>query len=451
MKAFLTAIFCTFSLLFCITTELLSADNQLITELKVLDNDSSFRYLYIYDNNNHKVLETNYIKRSSLWVRYSQTEWLYDGDNCTDQIERVWLNNAWKVQKTIKFEITNNILTSELHTSYPNGNPLYEKKTSYDYVGTNLMAKTEFSWTNTNWEMTQKIRFTYTSDNKTDSVITLAYDNSIPSQFYLMLNGYSATNLLTSQLFKTRTISTDWVNSELTSWYYKPGTSNTETQIMKRWNSDILNWENVQRIDYDYGTAGELLSEQYQNWQLVYWADDIRYDYLYETPTKLLKKTVSFPLYHHWRSLVSIQYSDFFAEKPNTMESKFEFWGGPTGELTTSYIPFQFNDQITIEKAKRIEISYLPVTDLESGLILINANSHLINVYPNPSQGMFYVDTQKYSIRSWVVSDVDGKVLKKQEQTFQSGVIDLTDLHKGVYLLKVFTSDGIYNQKLIKN
>lgn len=430
---------------------MLSADNQLITELKVLDNDSSFRYLYIYDNNNHKVLETKYIQRLSLWQRYSQTEWIYDGENCTDQIERVWLKKKWNVDKTIKFEIINNKLNSELYINYANGVALLDKKISYEYQGSTLKSKSEFSWVNGAWELIQKMTFTYTSGQKTDSVTTIAYENATPAQFYLTINGYSNDGLLTTQLLKTKTESTVWADYQLTAWYYNSGTSNTETQIMKRWNSDILNWENVQRVDYQYGTYGELLSEMYQSWQLVFWADDVKYDYEYETPAKLLKKTISFPLYHQWRSLVSIQYSDFEADKANTMESKFEFWGGPTGELTTSYIPFQFNNEITIEKARRIEINYLPVKDLESSVKSTSIDKHLIDVYPNPSTGIFYIDTQKHAVKAWQVTDVNGKLLRTQQQTTQSGVIDITDLAKGIYLLKVFTTNGQYHQKLIKN
>lgn len=451
MKAFLVAVFFTITLLFCVTTEMFPADNQLITELMVLDNDSSYRFSYLYDDSNHKVLETKYVQHSSNWQRKSQTEWVYNGDNCVSQIDRIWLNNAWSVQNIISFEYEGDKQTSELYTSYSNGNALLDKKVVFVYNQNMLVERLEQNLGISGWELAQKTTFTYRQDSKTDSVITVVYEGLLPTQYYLTVNDYFTTGLLRSQTLKTKKQLTNWENSEFNVWYYQQGTTQISTQIKKRWQPEILDWENVQRVDYQYGMKGELLSEIYQNWKLVFWNDDIKYDYLYQTPTKLLKKTISFPLYHEWRSLVSINYSVFTADKANVMESKFEFWGGNTGELTTSYIPFLFNDVVTLRKGKRIEISYLPVTDLKNPNENNPKKSHLITVYPNPSSGIFYIDTQKYSIHNWEVTDVNGKLLKQKVQVFQSGVIDLTDLSKGVYLLKVFTSDGQYNQKLIKN
>jgi hypothetical protein len=451
MKAFLTAFFCIFSFLFCVTTEMFPADNQLITQLTVLDNDSSYRYLYLYDNSSHKVLETKYVQYLSDWLRKAQTEWVYNGDNCVSQIERIWLNNSWVVQNNISFEYVGNKQTTEIYTSYSNGNAVLEKKVIFAYNQNNLVEKSEQHWSISGWELAQKTTFTYTQNSQPDSVTTVLYEASIPTQYYLSVNNYTTGGLLKSQTTKTKTPLTDWENSEFSHWYYQPGTTQITTQIKKRWQPEILNWENVQRVDYQYGLAGELVSEIYQNWKLVFWNDDIKYSYQYQTPTKLLKKTISFPLYHEWRNLISINYSDFTADKANVMESKFEFWGGATGELTTSYIPFLFNDDMTIKKGKRIEISYLPVTDLKNPKENNPIVSHLITVYPNPSLGMFYIDTQTYSIINWEVTDVNAKLLKQKMQVFKSGVIDLSDLSKGIYLLKVFTTDGQYYQKLIKN
>jgi len=79
-----------------------------------------------------------------------------------------------------------------------------------------------------------------------------------------------------------------------------------------------------------------------------------------------------------------------------------------------------------------------------------NSTYHLIPVYPNPSVGIFYINTQKYTLKSWIVTDMNGQVLKSQVQDYQSGVIDLTDLPKGIYILRATTTNEQMIQKLIK-
>ena len=62
-------------------------DNQLITELKVVDNDTVFRYTYLYDDLANKVLETKFYQQDSIWIRKSQNEWIYSGSKCVTQRE----------------------------------------------------------------------------------------------------------------------------------------------------------------------------------------------------------------------------------------------------------------------------------------------------------------------------------------------------------------------------
>ncbi len=163
----------------------------------------------------------------------------------------------------------------------------------------------------------------------------------------------------------------------------------------------------------------------------------------------MLKKTLSKPIYNDWWGMVSINYSDFTSNKANTIQSQYEFWGGNTGELTTSFIPYMFNDNIAIKRARSMQIGYLQFNDtLLSNPLIKNINP--IQAYPNPSNGIFYINSQELGVKFWFVSDLNGRILKKNEQFIQSGIIDLTDLPRGIYVLKIVTSDTQSFQKLIK-
>jgi hypothetical protein len=214
--------------------------------------------------------------------------------------------------------------------------------------------------------------------------------------------------------------------------------------------SDTSTWENTQMIDYQYTDNSQLLSETYQRWNSMFWENDIKYDYQYDSNNLLLKKTISTPIYNDWRGLLSVNYSNFTMNKANDVTSTFEFWGGNTGSLTTSYIPYMFNDVPSIQKGESIHISYLPVDDTGLFTPVDNNTLKYIPVYPNPSDGIYYINTQNYNIKSWTVSDLKGQVLKIQIQSFQSGAIDITDFPKGIYILRVTTQDEQMIQKLIK-
>lgn len=259
---------------------------------------------------------------------------------------------------------------------------------------------------------------------------------------------YNSAGVLDSEIQKQK-IGTAWINSDLINWYYNSNSNQIQTQKNKKWNSDTSLWENVQRIDYQYNDNSQIVSEAYQHSKTMFWENDIRYDYSYDGNNVLLKKTLSKPIYNDWRGMVSINYSDFTSNKANTIQSQYEFWGGNTGELTTSFIPYMFNDNIAIKRARSMQIGYLQFNDtLLSNPFIKSINP--IQAYPNPSNGIFYINSQELGVKFWFVSDLNGRILKKNEQFIESGVIDLTDLPRGIYVLKIVTSDTQSFQKLIK-
>ncbi|HET7733236.1 MAG TPA: T9SS type A sorting domain-containing protein, partial [Paludibacter sp.] len=426
-------------------------ENQLITELKVFDNDSTFRYVYLYDNDGKKMLETRYYKQTNSWNRISQTEWLYEAGKCKHQIERNWKNNEWTDSYKIDYNYLNGVLDNEIHKNYINKTEQQLKKIVYQYYLTTLTSKKEYSYKSNVWTLMCQTDFKYSQTSAIDSVITSVYQSENLINQYLAVNSYSADGHLESQLQKEKASNSDWTNTQSVSWFYSPGYSKLLTERTKIWNSENSAWENYQRTDYEYNDNNQLVSETYQHWKIMFWESDLRYDYQHDADGNEIKKTLSKPIYHEWRNLISINYSDFTGNKANLMESKYEFWGGSTGELVSSYIPFNFNNETAIQRGRSLQISYLDVTDTLSAVPESTASTQSIPVYPNPSDGIYYINTQEYGVQSWVIADLDGRMLKNHVQSISSGVIDITDLPKGIYILKVTTQTAQFSQKLIKH
>jgi len=70
-----------------------------------------------------------------------------------------------------------------------------------------------------------------------------------------------------------------------------------------------------------------------------------------------------------------------------------------------------------------------------------------IEIYPNPVQNMLNILTT-VDLRSINIYNYEGRLMRKIESTF--GTIDVSDLNKGVYFLKLLGADNkVYSEKLI--
>lgn len=426
------------------------AEKKLITELIVADNDSTFRYVYLYDNQAIKVLETKYFEKNNIWNRIYQTEWINENGKCKNQIERKWSIDKWLNTYKIEYNYINNLLDLELHSHYINNIAQQQKKIQYEYSQNLLTSKNEYVYQTNDWTLASQTKTTYLSTNNVDSTLTTVYNFGNVSNKYLTKNHYNSIGLLTSQLQQEKIGTNDWHNTLLTNWIYYANSTQVQTQKTKKWLPERSIWENYQLIDLEYNTSKKLTSETYQHWKTMFWESDLRYDYLYNTAAILYKKILSKPIYHEWRELTSINYSDFDSESANLIEAKFEFWGGTTGELTSAYIPFNFNNEISIEKCKSIKIKYLYSPDIIQSIPENTNYEPILSVFPNPSIGILYINTQEFKIQSWTITDLTGKTQKNQQQLSGSGAIDITDLNKGIYFLKIITDKGNFSKKIIK-
>ena len=90
----------------------------------------------------------------------------------------------------------------------------------------------------------------------------------------------------------------------------------------------------------------------------------------------------------------------------------------------------------------------ITISNQDLGLIE-NGTSVLVELYPNPVQKELFVQLAEGQITQVDILDFSGKVIQTIANYYSNG-IDVSSLNQGVYLLKVFTENGISTNRFIK-
>jgi len=97
-----------------------------------------------------------------------------------------------------------------------------------------------------------------------------------------------------------------------------------------------------------------------------------------------------------------------------------------------------------------VEMSFKTLYD--ASINSINANEISMNLYPNPSSGVFNINIEGLSSGAdIIISDLSGRIVKKQSINgrVNSIMVDLSSSKKGVYFVKIITEKTTTSRKLI--
>ena len=421
----------------------LHAEEQLITDVYTHDNDTSFRYSYIYNQGQMRV-EMKYYQDGVNWLPLSQTEWVFKNNLCATHIEQTYKNSGWETTYQIAYTYDGEKISSETHSIFVSSIATPIRRVDYSYSQSLPDRKTVYSLSGMQETMIEQSDYTYTESNRLQSITQTLFNAGAATHQYIFKHTYNSRNQTDSILLQERTLPDEAKNSELITYNYISGSDLVRFQRNQRWNPATKEWINTQKLHCEY-IGDRLVRETYQKWDIQFWRNELCYDYSYSSEGLLSAKTMSKSIYQQWRSIISIDYSYLPEPGECHIEAKYDFWGGVMGEYVSTYIPFLFNGEMVQKKAKTIDFAYQPPGTTTNDMAIA------ITIYPNPSDGIFYFDTQQHNVLSWTVCDVDGRVLKSQMQTYYSGIIDITDLKKGIYILSAITDKGVVSQKLVKN
>lgn len=430
---------------FCFALHLSAENKQVVTEMQVSNNDSIFKYNYLYNNQARPVVETKTLKNGTNWENISQTEWFRQADLPAGQVQRVWADNKWNDRFSIRYQQID-AKTIETHSVIENNIETEIRKIEFTWLNNLKTTQTEYSKENNNWNKVLETNFFYSSNNLTDSTIVNRYENGTLKSSYKTAYNYNTDKSLKSIVIQAKNDSEImYTNVSKSVYNYKANAISSLRNYS--WNSKNSTWENDTKLEYLYDVEGNIVEEISWQWNSMYWQQVFRYNYQYNLENQLYKKLVSTPIYRDWRNTNSVNYLRQPDSRNMTIESVYGFWGGKAGDKLNTHISFPFNDETIIRKAETIQLSYIPFIESSAN----NASqSSLVRVYPNPSHGVFYISNFEASNSTWTLSGLNGTVYRNSGSNLNSSVIDISELPNGIYLLNIRSTSEIGTHKIVK-
>ncbi len=101
-------------------------------------------------------------------------------------------------------------------------------------------------------------------------------------------------------------------------------------------------------------------------------------------------------------------------------------------------------------------INYCPLwvemVKSKENLSLIEDKNNIadIQVFPNPTNGKFTINSGEIVIKKIIISDVTGKQVIETTDIEQNETIDLSDFESGIYIIKFQTDRDVFTTKVIK-
>ncbi len=431
------------------TCSIYAEDKPLIREIIINKKDSVFRHTFYYDESRNKAMENRYYLNGYTIFPLSRTEWIYEDNKCVTQREQVWKNGVWKTIHLINSEYNGIQKKKEVYVQVTDGIEKAEKDVVYNYENGVLESILNSRLNKGNPDITQRISFNYNEKKQLIRQTIMSGNNALQPDTSLMVryvynnSGSPDSVILTNNIHETK------INESLTLYFYDKVNGNMTSQIHKKWNIQTSKWENDTKIEYVYDHNNRLIKELYAHYTTLFWTMNTMYEQIYDSNGILLQKIMYKPIYNQWRKIYTIEYIGTENGKPNLMESKYNFWGGETGQYVENFIPYYFNDEIAIVNADRMEIKYNLETTITTNILF---GTDRLKIYPNPSNGVFYISLEDSYIQHWEVYNLNGEIMRQNNNAYRTGIVDLTGLSDGLYMIKATTDDNKeLKQKIVIN
>ncbi|MFQ3181391.1 MAG: hypothetical protein ACI9Z4_000985 [Polaribacter sp.] len=350
-----------------------------------------------------------------VWKKSYQQLYSYTNGNLTNEISQNWdtSNSVWMNSDNYSYTYgSNNLLTAEIDKEWSPDTSSYVNTYKMECIYNSSGKVTEFhsyDWTNNQWVLGDKLEISYDTNNKISRAISYNWNGSAYVLEDRTIISYNASNRITQYIYEGWD-GTDWNNSDITAFTYNAN-NKVSLELTKMWNGNAFVDE--YKVEFQYDANGNLLVETYSDMNNGAWRVSNSESYAFDT-SKLMSSFI-----HPFKDKTGLDYifSDFpYVNK--LVSSSYD----ATNRNTYYY------DGATAS---------IPKFNLAD-----------VDVYPNPAINVLNVSIQNVSIYKIEVYNLLGKKVL----TSTKSKINVENLPKGVYLLKVQSEDGgLLTKRMIKN
>ncbi|QOD60763.1 T9SS type A sorting domain-containing protein [Polaribacter haliotis] len=372
-------------------------------------------------------------------------------------------------------------LTSKINQSYDGVNWVNNSRSTYKYnSNNNLTEDAYYNWNsiNASWDLSGIDTYTYNSQNKlvTDTYENIDSSTGNPVDGYKTIYTYNSNNQIIESIDQERK-NNNWVNEFRSTFTY---TNNKITGLLsEEWNGSswVLVTEAAQqdassRIVINYGSNNLVSEFIYEEWNGSSWDLDSRDTYTYNA---INKQTQNISQDWNGTSYVNNYKSEYTYDGNGNLilEKDFDF---DNGTFTSNY-----EESYTFDTSQLMSTIINPFKDRTGFAALTGEDTRFVNkiltsstgandrttyyyngetasvedfvtlnfkAYPNPTSGVFTIDTANFEVEKIDIFNVSGKKVFSTNQK----QVDITSLSKGVYLLKLETTAGKFvSKRIIKN
>lgn len=375
----------------------------------------NYNFQLSYNANGWVTQEIGQLWNGASWENDEKLEYTYNSNGTENQIIVYNWNGAnWVESKRYDFTYNaNNIILTDTRYLWNNGTSSWDPYLKYTFshngIGYTIEILEEI-WSGGNWVNNSKVNNYYNASNKYIWGIKYAFDTGSSS----WINQYKDTLIYSSATTKERigfswdNISSSWIND------FKENDTYTPSEVLlsrttSYWNNVSLVWQNSKRTTYTLDAQENSATRWDELWDNVSstWVNEYYYTY------------------------------NFNAENYKTYEyvQKWDFMGGIWQDYSRTYYWYETNPFASIADVSA-----------EYGFV----------AYPNPVQEKINI-----ALKFSTMEDIQLTILNLQgQQMFQTFLpncngqfiysMDMQHLVNGVYVIQIQTSQGIIQQKFIK-
>lgn len=187
-------------------------------------------------------------------------------------------------------------------------------------------------------------------------------------------------------------------------------------------------WSQSARSVFYYNAIGNNNLEIMQNWTGSNWEDSEKSEKVYNTANQVVSDTRYYKQGSNW--IQNILSENQYDENGNLVLASFRF--------------------VSINLGFKSVYSYIKVKKRDSNEDAITGVNNLddqaaLTIFPNPSAGAFKINLTNQQVINVEIYDATGAKILEQ----RSSEINLENMAKGIYFVKVYDGEEMYERKIV--